>query len=791
MSKPASERLSPARVLSHLGVMAAVATVMGVVAAGLAIPFAGALGLGAESVAKNMEDLPTELETEDLAQRTTILDQAGKPIATLYDENRVNVPLSQMSRKMVKAIVAIEDYRFYQHGALDLKGTVRALVTNQASGSQVQGGSSITQQLVKLTLINQAKTKEERIAATDNTYARKIRELRYAIAMEKEHSKDWILERYLNTAYFGDGAYGVQAASRHFFSKNAKRLNLRQAAVLAGLVKNPVGYDPTSYPDKAIERRNVVLDRMAELNVVSQHRVTKLKKKDLGLKIQRQGNGCVNATGSFFCDYVVSYLLQDKSLGDNVKQRRELLYSGGLTIHTTLDQRYQTAAQNSVARHVYATDAAVGGLAMVEPGTGQVRALAQSRPMGNTEKGQTYLNYTVPKELGGAQGFQPGSTFKAFVLATAIGQGIPLDYSIYAPQQITIQESEYEDCGDKPYGYGEWDPANSTSSGQMTLYTGTRLSVNTFFAQLEAATGLCEPFRLAKKMGVKLTQPKADSQGYGAERTPTFTLGIPSVSPLEMAEAYATFAAHGLHCDSTPVTSIEDSHGELVKEYKPKCQQVMETGVADAVSAILRGVQEPGGFGYGADLDLIVPSAAKTGTTQSQQAVWFVGYTPAVATASMIAGANSQGEPISLRGQTVGGAYVASASGSGFAGPMWRDAMRPIQNLLPDTNFPPPNLGGIPKRGFTSVPSVSGMSIEAATTTLHQAGFKVATGPSVSSGSPLGTVGTTYPSGGAQSITGGVVLLAPSNGVSRSPGRDKGRNNGGNHGGNHGGGRGR
>ena len=269
MSVPPDERLPAARVLSHLGVMAAVAAVMGALVAGLAIPFAGVVGVAARDVARSMDNLPAELAVEPLAQKTRIVDGSGNLIASLYDENRVNVPLTQISRTMVKAIVSIEDYRFYEHGALDLRGTLRALVTNQAQGGVVQGGSSITQQMVKLTLVAQADGKAERVAATDDTLARKVRELRYAIAFEEQYSKDWILERYLNIAYFGDGAYGIQSAARHYFNKNAKDLDLRESAMLAGLVKNPTGLDPTNSPDAALERRNVVLDRMAQLDVIT------------------------------------------------------------------------------------------------------------------------------------------------------------------------------------------------------------------------------------------------------------------------------------------------------------------------------------------------------------------------------------------------------------------------------------------------------------------------------------------------------------------------------------------
>src|SRR6476659_4884663 len=318
MAPPRSDRLSAPKVLGHLVVMLAVAAVTGLVAAGLAIPFAGVVGIGTQQVATGMTGLPAELKTEPLDQRTVMVDGAGNVIATLYDENRVNVPLSQISRTRVKAIVAIEDYRFYQHGALDLKGTLRALITNQASSGVVQGGSSITQQMVELTLLSQAKTKKQMKEATDDTYARKLRELRYAIAFEQHYSKDWILERYLNIAYFGDGAYGIQAAARHYFDVNAKDLNLRQSAVLAGLVKNPTGYDPTNSPDRALERRNVVLDRMAELNVITRDKAEQVKKQRLGLHVVPAKNRFLLPRAPFFCNYVISYLEHDPALGKTV-----------------------------------------------------------------------------------------------------------------------------------------------------------------------------------------------------------------------------------------------------------------------------------------------------------------------------------------------------------------------------------------------------------------------------------------------------------------------------------------
>jgi membrane peptidoglycan carboxypeptidase len=737
--------------------MAIVAAVMGVVVAGLAIPFAGVLGLASKGISRTVESLPANLRTQPLAQQTKIVDPQGQTIATLYDENRVNVPLSSVSRKMVKSIIAIEDYRYYQHGALDLKGTLRALITNQSNGGVVQGGSSITQQMVKMTLLAQAKTAKQRKAATADTYARKITELRYAIAFEQHYSKDWILERYLNIAYFGDGAYGVQAAARHYFGTNAKDLTWVQGATLAGLVKNPTGYDPLRNPDRGLQRRNVVLDRLAQLHVISQHKADHFKKQPLGLHPVPTPNGCLNSTAPFFCDYVVKYLEQDPSLGKTVAARRKLLYTGGLTIHTTIDPRFQRAADASVHKHVFPKDQAIGALAMVQPGTGDVKAISQSRPMGrDAAAGQTFLNYVVPQKYGNSAGFQPGSTFKAFVLAAAIQQGIPLTETISAPPVVNIPMSQYRVCGNRPFASTDtWTVHTSTKSGTMNLYEGTQESVNPFFAKLELQTGLCEPYHLAQKMGIPLHDP-------ATEMVPSFTLGVASVSPLELADAYATFAARGLHCDPRPVTSIDDSNGNELKAYPQQCQQVIAAPVADAVNNVLEGVQSPTGFG--AALILNQQSAAKTGTNNDNMSVWYMGYTPNLATASMIAGANRLGHWVTLNNQIIGGAYTATAHGSTTAGPMWYDAMKVIQQWLPDATFTPPSgedVNGV----LTTVPDVGGLPYDQAAEQIRGAGFTVVDGGYRDSGYPKDTVAYTSPSGGSQVASGTNVTIYRSDGT--------------------------
>ncbi len=742
-------------VLSHLGVIVVVSVVLGVLTAGLVIPVIGTLGYGANATANSMKSLPAELKATPLAQRTRVLDRHGNPIAVFYDENRVNVSLDKVAPIMRRAIIAIEDYRFYEHGALDLKGTLRAFVNNQTSGSGTQGGSSITQQMAKMTQLAQAHTAAERKAATENTYQRKIQELRHAIAFEQNYSKDWILERYLNLAYFGDGAYGIQAAARHYFSVNASQLNTLQSATLAGLVKNPVGFDPTTYKDRALARRNVVLARMAELGVVRDVAATSMAKRPLGLKVSQVRNGCLDTKAPFFCDYVRRYLLADPALGKTLTDRAQLINSGGLTIKTTVDLDFQKAADDATRLSVNKTDQAIGALAMVQPGTGEVMGISQSRPMGRDRKnGETFLNYVVDSKYGDAAGFQGGSTFKLFVLAAALEQGLPPTTSFNSPATMSIPSNTFPDC-DGYYGSSEvHDWHNSTDSGRMNMYTGAQLSVNTFFAQLERKTGLCEPYALARAMGVNLTDPTH-------ERVPTFTLGVADVSPLEMAGAYATVAARGKFCKTHPVTQILNSDGKVFKNYHPHCEQVIQQSTADRINDILKGVMAPGGFGQALTLDK--PSAGKTGTINSNMAVWFDGYTPTLATSAMVAGANQEGHWVTLNGQSVGGRYIDVAHGSTVAGPMWALAMRAIQDKLPYAAFTPPASTSSGQTQVT-IPDVTGMSTRRATEKLAGDGFFVAIGERKSSSERKGAVAETNPSAGSSAPRGSTITLFPSSG---------------------------
>src|SRR3569623_2560927 len=336
-----------------------------------------------------------------------------------------------------------------------------------------------------------------------------------------------------------------------------------------------------------------------------------------------------------------------------------------------------------------------------------------------------------------------------------------------------IPMSQYRVSGNRPFTSTDtWDVHSSTIGNQsMDAYTGTQESVNTYFAMLELSTGLCEPYRLAQKMGIPLTDP-------AREMVPSFTLGVASVSPLELADAYATFAARGLHCDPRPVTAIDDSNGHQLKSYPQQCQQVIAAPVADAVNDILRGVQSPRGIG--AHLLHNQESAAKTGTTDSNMSVWYMGYTPNLATASMIAGANRLGHWISLNGQSLGGAYTYTAHGSTTAGPMWFDAMKAIQQWLPNATFTSPDGSQVNGVQLT-VPAVGGQPFDAAKHQLEQMGFTVVDGGYRDSGYPKDTVAYTTPGAGTQPSSGSPVTQYRSDGTPYVPPRrhHSGGNNGG------------
>ena len=661
-----------------------VSALAGALAAGLAIPFAGFAGVGSRAVVESVQDLPRELDVDPVAIRSRILASDGTLIATLYEQNRVPVPLSDISPIMQTAIVAIEDSRFYDHGALDLKGTLRAMIRNQTEGEVQQGGSSITQQYVKLSLVEKAKTAAERADATAVTYQRKLTELRYAIAIEDQLSKDEILERYLNLVNFGDGSYGVQAAAQHYFRTTAAKLTLPQAALLAGLVKNPTGYDPTNDLARSTARRDVVIRRMLELGVISLHQANQALRTpviDLA-RVEPVPNGCANSRYPFYCDYVVSKLLENPALGATVKDRDHYLKTGGLTIRTSIDPRIQAAAQASIKEHSKRTDTAIAAITMVEPGTGVVKAMVQSKPYGNG-RNHTNYNYNVEKSYaGGFGGFQNGSTMKAFTIAAALQKGFAMDYRINSPAQIDLSGKKFTTCTgwtrDRDYR-----PKNSTHSGDLTMVDAARFSTNTYFLQLSQRTGLCPIARIASRLGMYNAQT-----GGPLDQVVSMTLGVGYVTPLMLSNAYATFAARGKYCKPLLVVAVRDNGGRPIDTPGVECKQAIPRAVADGVNRVLSAVMMPGGTGgrlrFGTR-----DMGGKTGTIQQNLAVWFCGYTPNLAAAAVVADASIPYTNLMFR-HTLDGVDIADPTGSGTAGPLWETAMQGALDGMPVKRFVAP-----------------------------------------------------------------------------------------------------
>ncbi|MFF0267458.1 transglycosylase domain-containing protein [Kribbella sp. NPDC004536] len=667
-----------------------VSALSGALAAGLAIPFAGFVGQGSAQVAATVENLPREFESDPPAVRSRILAADGTLLATLYEQNRVPIPLSSVAPIMRKAIVAIEDSRFYDHGALDLKGTLRAMVRNQTGGEVQQGGSSITQQFVKMSLVEKAKTAAERAKATEVSYERKLTELRYAIAVESEFSKDEILERYLNLANFGAGTYGVQAAAQHYFRTSAAKLTLPQAAMLAGIVKNPSGYNPTRDRARARARRDVVIKRMLELGVITVGQANQALRTPIDLsQIEPVPNGCANSRYPFYCDYVVSKLLANPALGATVKDRDHYLKTGGLLIRTSIDPQIQAAAQASIDKHSKRTDSTIAAITIVEPGTGLVKAMVQSKPYGNGRH-ETNYNYNVEKSYaGGYGGFQNGSTMKAFTIAAALAKGIPMDYRINSPEQIDLTNARFQTC----HGWTRdptYRPKNSTHSGNLTMVEAARFSTNTYFLQLSERTGLCSIAKIAGKLGMYNAQT-----GEPLDQVMSMTLGVGYVTPLMLSNAYATFAARGKYCKPLVVTSVRDKAGRPVPGPGFDCRQAIPRQVADGVNRMLSQVMMPGGTGghlrFGSR-----DMAGKTGTIQQNLAVWFSGYTPNLAAAAVVADASLPYK--NLMRQTLNGERIADPTGSGTAGPLWETAMQGALHGLPVERFvaPPKKMIGDP-----------------------------------------------------------------------------------------------
>ncbi|MFJ8933501.1 transglycosylase domain-containing protein [Streptomyces sp. NPDC102364] len=649
-----------------------VSVLAGAVLAGIALPAAGALGLAAKGSVEGFDEIPATLKTPPLSQRTTILDNEGGKIATVYSRDRTVVKLDDISPYMQKAIVAIEDSRFYEHGAVDAKGILRAINANAQNGGVSQGASTLTQQYVKNVFMEEAGDDPTKLAqATQQTIGRKVKELKYAIQVENEVGKKKILNNYLNITYFGQQAYGVEAAAQRYFSKPAKDLNIQESAMLAGIVQSPSRYDPVNDEAEAKKRRNIVLQRMAETHDITQAEAAKAKETPIGLKVSRPQNGCITAQhgAAFFCKYVEQAFKNNPTFGKTAEERTKIWNRGGLTVKTTLDPQTQEAVDSSVKEHVYKTDKVDAAGAFVEPGTGKVLGMGQSKPYGSdVSKNEAEMNYSVNYRDGGSNlGFPTGSTFKPFVAAAALEKGTSVTKQYPAPYQMPYP-SQVQTCSGKPWvndgGY-KLENENESEVGPYRLKEAMAKSINTYFVQMIGDIGMCPVVKMTDKLGV------VQGNGKKVDEVPSsMTLGSTGLSPLTMASAYAAFANRGTYCTPVAIDAITDPNGKALDVPKSKCSRAMSQSTADKINTLLSGVIDSG-TGKAAGLTGR-DNAGKTGTTDARKNAWFAGYTPNLSGAVWV-GSAMQNVP--MTNITIGGQYHDKVFGADTPGPIWRDAM--------------------------------------------------------------------------------------------------------------------
>ncbi|MBO0834432.1 MAG: penicillin-binding protein, partial [Actinobacteria bacterium] len=524
------------RVLARIGELSVAA---GLLAGGIALPIVGLAGTAVKDASQTFNDLSVP-PLSTLPTRSAILASDGSLIAYYYPNHIYRIPVGyrQIAPTMRNAMVAIEDSRFFRHGAIDPQGTLRAVIADLTSG-RVQGGSTLAQQYAKNALVLTAVTSAEQRAAVADTLARKLRELRIAAGVEHNLTPNQLLAAYLNAAYFNHQAYGIQVAAQRYFGTTAAQLSLDQSALLAGIVENPAQFDPVANPAAARQRRNLVLSRMAQLHDISPAAAAAAQRAPLGLHFTPQSvqQGCAGAawTSAWFCDYVVAELHKNPAFH---QAWRDLNTSGGLTIVTTMSSQDQAAAQNTVDFMVppppsgFNPGQNAAAEVLIQPGTGRVQAIAVDRRYG-TQPGQDSIDYAVDAVANGGAGVQTGSSSKLFTLITALKQGYPFGFKMVAQSPAVV--GPYYDCKGQPTGPFHVVNDEGAGKGTFTLYTGTTQSINVFFAELEQRVGLCNVVRTAVSMGVHRADGHPLLAGVGrpgsptyqppADQLPSFTLG--------------------------------------------------------------------------------------------------------------------------------------------------------------------------------------------------------------------------------------------------------------------------
>lgn len=601
-------------------------------------------GAGCGFIGATMSDLP-EVANVKPAASSQIYDVHGNLITTVHaTENRLPVKLSQVPKDLQNAFIATEDNRFYSHHGVDPIGIMRAIWVNIAHDGVAEGGSTITQQLARNAFLTQ-----------DRTLKRKIMEAMLAIRIEQYYTKQEILEMYLNQIYFGQGAYGVQAAAHVYFGKNVQDLDLAQSAMLAGLPQSPNYYSPLTNYKAGKARQAVVLGQMVKYDYIDQATADKAKDEDLGLREKSEAAHSDN-NASYFIDYVISEIAE--KYGDDA------VYKDGLKIYTTIDMKAQDAAVQAMHNlpNFYTDDKGLtqpqGALIAINPHNGYIVAMVGGR-------GDDSFNRAVLAER------QPGSAFKPFVYLAAIQDGM-------TPGTV---------MDDKKIEFNGWSPKNyeGTYSGQMTLRYALQHSVNTIAVQLADAVGMRKVLNLASSLGIITLDDSKDNNLAAA-------LGglTNGVKPIDMAVAYGTLANGGVKVKPVAITKIVDRNGQVVEENSTEEQRVVDPKYAYVITNMLESVMS-GGTGGGASIGR--PAAGKTGTTDESKDAWFVGYTPDLVAAVWM-------------GDDYGIETLDGITGGTVPAVIWRDFMSQALNAMeiPASDFTvPPGAASIANQGYAPV----------------------------------------------------------------------------------------
>jgi membrane peptidoglycan carboxypeptidase len=646
-----------------------------------------------------------------------VLDREGRRLATLQVENRRSVDLERVPDHVINAVLATEDQAFWEHEGVNWTAIARAAALNATTGQISSGGSTITQQLVK-----------NRVVGDEQSLDRKVTEAVYASQLERQRDKREILEMYLNDTYFGNGVYGIATAAEYYWRTPVRELNLAQSALLAGIIRAPERNNPADHARNALARREVVLEQMVEQGSITPAQADKAGRAKLKLRIKdRASNGA-----PFLVDVLRRELEADPKLGDTPQERWNTVLNEGLKIRTTFDLRLQRIAERTIRGMLdHPKTDPLASIVAVDPGTGDLLTAAVGpKRYGNGPK-RTTINPAVPG-LGGA-GRQPGSTFKAFELVTALEHEVPITHAFDSQPTFTSESPQCPQYQVTNYG--------GASLGLQQMAQATATSSNTYFLHLMDIAG-----------GPEALADTAGRMGIDSALDPvcSLVLGSVEVFPTEMAAAFGTLANDGVRCRPHAIRQIKDRNGDVLRKRDGRCKEAIDEDVAHQATSLLRGPIENGTASGNGQIGR--PAAGKTGTTTTGKDAWFVGYIPQLSVATWIG--HEIPEPLvhPLCGEVTGGCLPTM---------LWQRFMtEAIAELgLPVEDFPAP-----PPPPEAPVPSVVGMHVDEATQTLMDAGFLVEV-TDVPGDAEAGTVVGQNPGDGAEVLLGSTVGVSVSDGL--------------------------